>query len=101
MMVNTRGPRPSTAQIDPALDQPTLTADLVAAGMNPTCSLILVSEWFQVVNTDSVTIQQLQNHWLSISKRTANGRQPIILDFARDVVLPHLPLMTRPAIQNV
>ncbi|KAI4226784.1 MAG: hypothetical protein L6R36_002924 [Xanthoria steineri] len=30
MMVNTRGPRPSTAQIDPALDQTSLTADFVA-----------------------------------------------------------------------
>ncbi|KAI4268010.1 MAG: hypothetical protein L6R38_008002 [Xanthoria sp. 2 TBL-2021] len=30
-MVNTRGQRPSTAQIDPALDQASLTADLVAA----------------------------------------------------------------------
>ena len=33
MMVNTRGQRPSIAQIDPALDQGSLTVDLAAAGM--------------------------------------------------------------------
>lgn len=49
MMVNTRGQRPSTAQIDPALDQASLTADLVAAGMTPSYSLISVSERVQVV----------------------------------------------------
>ncbi|KAL8644885.1 MAG: hypothetical protein Q9226_007547, partial [Calogaya cf. arnoldii] len=34
-MVNTRGQRPSTAQIDPALDQASLTAELVAAAITP------------------------------------------------------------------
>ena len=34
-MVNTRGQQLSTAQIDPALDQAALTANLVAAGIMP------------------------------------------------------------------